>query len=132
MGDENLIAAAKAVRERAYAPYSRFYVGAAVLDEAGRVHSGCNVENAAYPEGFCAEANAIGSMVTAGGKRVVHIAIVGGAAGTAGLQPCTPCGGCRQRILEFADADTRILLLDAAGQLQHHTMDDLLPLSFRL
>ena len=93
--------AAGSVRERAHAPYSRFRVGAAVIDETGALHTGCNVENAAYPEGICAEAAAIAAMVAGGGRRIRAIAVIG-----SGPAMTTPCGGCRQRIREFADADT--------------------------
>lgn len=127
--DHALIEAAKAVRARAHAPYSHFHVGSAVLDELGRIHSGCNVENAAYPEGICAETAAIAAMVAAGGTRIVAIAAVGGGQQ---LQACTPCGGCRQRIAEFSDRNTRIILLDEAGRPQSHTVEQLLPASFRL
>jgi cytidine deaminase len=127
--DTDLIEAAKAVRARAHAPYSRYYVGSAVLDEQGRIHSGCNVENAAYPLGICAETAAIGAMVAAGGTRIVAIAAVGG---RQELEACTPCGGCRQRIAEFAGAATRIILLDDNGQPRRYTIDELLPAAFRL
>lgn len=127
--DEALIEAAKAVRAFAHAPYSHFYVGSAVLDEKGRIHSGCNVENAAYPEGICAETAAIAAMVAAGGTRITAIAAVGG---RQTLEACTPCGGCRQRIAEFADPHTRVILLDAKGKAKRYNMDELLPASFRL
>ena len=127
--DDALIEAAKAVRAHAHAPYSHYHVGSAVLDEKGRIHSGCNVENAAYPEGICAETSAIAAMVAAGGTRIVAIAAVGG---RQDLESCTPCGGCRQRILEFSDRNTRIILLDEKGQPVRFTMDELLPASFRL
>jgi cytidine deaminase len=127
--DNVLIEAAKAVRARAHAPYSNYYVGSAVLDEQGRIHSGCNVENAAYPLGNCAETSAIAAMVAAGGKRIVAIAAVGG---RQSLEACTPCGGCRQRIAEFADAATRIILLDEAGRARSYTLEQLLPATFRL
>ena len=127
--DDRLLEAAKNVRRNAHAPYSHYQVGAALLDEVGRVHTGCNVENAAFPEGSCAEANAIGAMVAAGGRRIAAIAVVGG---RESLEPCTPCGGCRQKIAEFADPATRILLLDAAGAVTAHATGDLLPDSFRL
>jgi cytidine deaminase len=127
--DDTLIEAAKAVRARAHAPYSHFHVGAAVLDEQGRLHSGCNVENAAYPEGICAETSAIAAMIAAGGKRIVAIAAVGGGQQ---LQACTPCGGCRQRIAEFSDTGTRIILLDETGRPRSYTVEQLLPASFRL
>jgi cytidine deaminase len=129
MKDEQLIEAAKAARENAHAPYSNYYVGAAIVDDKGNTHRGCNVENAAYPEGNCAEANAIGAMVAAGGKKICLIAAVGG---SDTLEFCTPCGGCRQSILEFSDEDTRILLLDEDGQIQKFSVDDLLPMAFRL
>lgn len=130
--------AARSVQRHAHTPYSGYTVGAAVLDEQGVTHLGCNVENASYPEGICAEANAIGSMVTAGGRRIVAIAVTGSAGANANRRfagssdPCTPCGGCRQRILEFADDDTEILTLDAAGNPVRHRISDLLPLAFRL
>ena len=128
---EALIAAAKAVRGRAYAPFSNYLVGAAVLDETGAVHAGCNVENAAYPEGICAETNAIGSMVAAGGKRIAAMAVVGGS-DVSEITACTPCGGCRQRIREFADADTVIYLTDEKGAARSHRISDLLPHAFCL
>jgi cytidine deaminase len=126
-----LMEAAKAVRARAHAPYSRYYVGAAVLDEKGRIHSGYNVENMAYPEGICAETSAVAAMVAQGGKRIVAIAVAGG---RREVEPeaCTPCGGCRQRILEFSDNSTRILLLDGKGIVRSYTLEELLPASFRL
>ena len=127
--DNALLEAAKAVSARAHAPYSNYYVGCAVLDEQGRIHSGCNVENAAYPLGNCAETSAIAAMVAAGGKRIVAIAAVGG---RQNLEACTPCGGCRQRIAEFADAATRIILLDEAGRPRSCTVEQLLPAVFRL
>ena len=129
MNDEQLIEAAKAARENAHAPYSNYYVGAAILDERGEMYSGCNVENAAYPEGSCAEANAIGAMIASGGKKIAAIAAVGG---TNELEYCTPCGGCRQRILEFSDENTRVILLNEEGQVQKYSIDDLLPMAFRL
>lgn len=127
--DDRLLEAAKNVRRNAYAPYSHYQVGAALLDEVGRVHTGCNVENAAFPEGTCAEANAIAAMVAAGGRRIAAIAVAGG---RAALEPCTPCGGCRQKIAEFAEPATRILLLDAAGTITACKIADLLPNSFSL
>jgi cytidine deaminase len=126
--DDALIEIAKEMRARAHAPYSRYLVGSAVLDEKGRIHSGCNVENAAYPEGICAETSAIAAMVAGGGTRIVAIAAVGG---RQNLEACTPCGGCRQRIREFADGNTRIILLDEQGKLRRYKMDELLPDSFR-
>ncbi len=126
---EQLIEAAKNARQNAYAPYSGYFVGAAIIDDRGDIHTGCNVENAAYPEGNCAEANAIGAMVAAGGKRISVIAAVGGGDD---LEFCTPCGGCRQSILEFSDENTRIILINEEGEIQKYSVDELLPLAFRL
>jgi cytidine deaminase len=127
--DQKLIEAAKEAREHAHAPYSNYFVGAAIVDDNGDVHTGCNVENAAYPQGNCAEANAIGAMVTAGGKKISVIAAVGGGKE---LEFCTPCGGCRQSILEFSDENTRVILIDEEGTIQKYSLDELLPLAFRL
>ena len=126
---EALVAAANEARRFAHAPYSEFRVGCAVVDEGGNMYRGCNVENAAYPEGICAEANAIGTMIASGGKRIVAIAAVGG---RDEIEPCSPCGGCRQRILEFADQHTRVFMIGPDGEIQEHTIGDLLPTSFRL
>ncbi len=119
--------AAETVRERAYARYSGFRVGAALVDENGQVHIGANAENAAYPLGSCAEGNAIGAMVSAGGRRIKTILVLGGRDEP---EACTPCGGCRQRIAEFADQDTDIVVLGESGELVHFTLDSLLPASF--
>jgi cytidine deaminase len=127
--DQQLIETAEEARKNAHAPYSNYFVGAAVVDENGDVHRGCNVENAAYPEGNCAEANAIGAMVAAGGKKISVIAAVGG---SDKLEFCTPCGGCRQSILEFSDANTRVILINEDGEIQKYSIDELLPLAFRL
>ena len=127
--EQQLIDAAKEVRPNAHAPYSGYRVGAALLDDTGTLHTGCNVENAAFPEGTCAEANVIGSMVAAGGKRIVAIAAVGGADE---IEACTPCGGCRQSILEFADENTRIILIGEGKQIDSYSIDELLPAGFRL
>ena len=126
--EQTLIDTAIKVRENAYAPYSNYFVGAAIIDEAGNLHTGCNVENAAFPQGACAEANAIGAMVSSGGKRISAIAAVGG---REKLEACTPCGGCRQRIQEFADEDTVVILLDDRGTPRIYKIAELLPDSFR-
>lgn len=124
---EELVRAARAVRERAYVPYSRFAVGAALRGTDGRIHVGCNVENAAYPQGQCAEAGAIGAMVAAGGRRIVEVAVVGG--GEHG--PCSPCGGCRQRLAEFAAADAPVHLAGPTGGVRlTTTLGALLPHGF--
>lgn len=127
--EKKLIDAAKEVRPNAHAPYSGYLVGAALIDDTGALHTGCNVENAAFPEGTCAEANAIGSMVAAGGKRIVAIAAVGG---TDEIEACTPCGGCRQSIREFSDENTRVILIGDGNQVESYTIDELLPAAFTL
>ncbi len=122
---EALLAAARAVREKAHAPYSEFKVGAALLDEKGRIHCGCNVENSAYPQGLCAEAGAIAAMVAAGGRRIVAAVVVG-----EGAQPCTPCGGCRQKLREFARDDMPVIVADTQQVRGRFTLGELLPHSF--
>jgi cytidine deaminase len=120
-----LLQAARQVRAHAYAPYSRFAVGAAVMDEQGRVHAGCNVENAAYPQGWCAETSALAAMVSAGGRRVAAVVVVGEAA-----DPVTPCGGCRQKLREFAADDCPIIVADVQRVRGRYTLGQLLPVSF--
>lgn len=120
-----LIAAAINAMPLAYAPYSQFQVGAAIEDENGHIHTGVNVENAAYPVGSCAEAGAIAAMIGAGGRKIIRIAVAG-----RGDLLCTPCGGCRQRIREFAAADMDIFICDEQGLLKRFTLAELLPHSF--
>lgn len=120
-----LVQAARAARERAYAPYSKFLVGAALLDDHGRLHAGCNIENAAYPQSQCAEASAIAHLVLTGGRRILAAAVVGVAA-----EPVTPCGGCRQRLREFADDAVPIWIADLQIVRAHYTLGQLLPASF--
>ena len=122
---DGLLTAATAAMKNAHAPYSQFYVGAAVVDADGDIHVGCNVENAAYPEGLCAEAAAIAAMVTAGKKKIQQICIVS----QAGKQ-VPPCGGCRQKIYEFADQETVIFVCDPDGVQQQFLLAELLPHSF--
>ena len=122
---ERLLQAARTAQKRAHAPYSRFHVGAAVLDEHDRVHAGCNVENAAYPLGSCAEAGAIAALVANGGRRVLALLVVG-----EGERLVTPCGGCRQRLRELAAADTPILVADHERVRARFTLEQLLPQSF--
>jgi len=121
-----LFDAADLAAQKAYAPYSNFSVGAAIRTASGQIVSGCNVENAAYPAGTCAEAGAIAAMVAAGETKIADIAIVG-----VKSNPCYPCGACRQRIFEFSDASTRIHLRDGAtGDAITHSIDALLPNAF--
>jgi cytidine deaminase len=123
--DQALFAAAEAVRARAYAPYSKFQVGAAILADDGKIYTGCNVENAAYPVGNCAEPSAIAAMLAGGGKRIKRIYVTG-----PGATPVTPCGGCRQRIREFADLDVEVISHGVDGQPLVQTLGQLLPHSF--
>ena len=122
---EALFAAALEAYGNAYAPYSRFPVGAAVLTPEGEIFSGCNVENAAYPQGWCAETSAIAAMVGTGKRRIAEVCVVGGGAGL-----CTPCGGCRQRIREFAGPDAPIHVAGPEGVRASFTLAELLPESF--
>jgi cytidine deaminase len=121
----DLLAAALAARDHAYAPYSGYRVGAALRDGEGRIHAGANVENAAYPLGICAEAAAIAAMVARGGRVIAELLVVaeGGAL-------VTPCGGCRQRIREFAGPATPIRLAEPGGVRRSMTLAELLPISF--
>lgn len=123
--DSELFAAAEAIRSKAYAPYSKFQVGAAILADDGKVYSGCNIENAAYPIGNCAEASAIAAMIAGGGKRIRRIYVTG-----PGALPVTPCGGCRQRIREFADLDVTVISHGVDGAPLVQTLGQLLPHSF--
>lgn len=123
--DQRLFKAASAAMERAYAPYSKFQVGAAILADNGQIYSSCNVENAAYPVGTCAEAGAIAAMIRDGARQIREIAVVG-----RGDLLCTPCGGCRQRIREFATSGTTIHVCGPEGLRRTFTRDELLPESF--
>lgn len=110
---------------RAHAPYSRFPVGAAIRTGDGRIYAGCNVENAAYPEGWCAETTAIAHMVMDGGGRIAEVAVLSLAA-----EICTPCGGCRQRLAEFGTVETKVHLCNEKGLVRTLTLGELLPLGF--
>lgn len=116
---------ALAVRENAHVPYSRFKVGAALRTVAGKVHIGCNVENAAYPEGTCAEAGAIAAMVAAGETQLAEIYVVADCP-----RPVPPCGGCRQKLAEFGAPDTPVVLATVDGQEETTTIGALLPGAF--
>jgi cytidine deaminase len=122
---DDLLTLARTMMGRAYAPYSKFPVGAALRAEDGTVYGGCNVENAAYPQGCCAEASAISTMVGAGRRRIVEALVIGG-----GEALCTPCGGCRQKLREFASDDLPIHVCGPEGWRRTLTLGELLPLSF--
>ena len=116
---------AKTVMEKAYAPYSKFKVGAAIFDENGEYHVGCNIENAAYPIGNCAEASAISAMIASNGNKIIAISVTG-----YGNLLCTPCGGCRQRIREFASLNVPIIVGNEKEIKKIFTLEELLPFSF--
>jgi cytidine deaminase len=120
-----LLTAARAARDQSYAPYSKFFVGAAVLDEHGNIHAGCNVENAAYPQGVCAEAGALSALVLAGARKARAVVVVGNAGAWT-----TPCGGCRQKLREFGQPDTTILVANPDAVGPTYTLAQLLPESF--
>jgi cytidine deaminase len=122
---DDLFHAAQRAREKAYTPYSKFQVGAALRTASGTIFAGANVENAAYPQGSCAEAAAITAMVLGGERKIAAILVVGEGEGLV-----TPCGGCRQRIREFASPDTPVHVAGLAGVRANFTLDQLLPHSF--
>lgn len=122
---QELFDAARAAQQQAYAPYSRYLVGAAVRGRSGRIYAGCNIENAAYPQGWCAEASAIAHMITAGEREIIEVLTVcdGDLIGTC-------CGGCRQKIREFAALDVPVYACGPDGVRATFTLGDLLPHSF--
>lgn len=120
-----LFAEASRIQPRAYAPYSRFKVGAALLADDGAVYVGCNVENAAYPVGACAEAGAISAMIAGGAKAISALLVFG-----EGAELVTPCGACRQRIREFASPETPVAIAGPEGIRARFTLERLLPASF--
>ena len=120
--DKKLIEKSISVMKKAYAPYSNFLVGAAIQDENGKIHEGINVENSAYPSGTCAEESAISQMIVSGGKTIIKIAIAG-----RGKELCTPCGACRQRIREFSNNHTKIIICGEKGVRKTFLINELLP-----
>lgn len=117
-----LIDSARVVRENAYAPYSKFKVGAALMAASGAVYVGCNVENVAYPEGTCAEAGAIAAMVAGGDTTITQVTVIADSP-----KPVSPCGGCRQKIAEFAAGDVKVTLATTDGVVHETTVAALLP-----
>ena len=122
---QKLFDEAKKVREKAHVPYSQFKVGAAFLTEDNTVVVGCNVENAAYPQSQCAEASAIGNLISHGYKKIVEVVVIG-----SGTKLCSPCGGCRQRLREFSKLDISIHMCNVDGHIKTSTLGELLPDSF--
>ena len=125
MNEENYIAATKEAMSKAYVPYSNYPVGALIVTDNGNTYSGCNVENASYPLGNCAEASAIASMVISGEKKIKTIFVM-----TKNDEGGIPCGGCRQRIREFSDENTQIMMCSPDGVQQRINLSELLPNSF--
>ena len=121
-----LMDTARAARLNAYAPYSNFKVGAAIRSVSGAVYAGVNVENAAYPEGTCAEAGAIAAMILAGDTRIAEVAVIADA-----TVPVSPCGGCRQKLAEFGDASVKVTMMNLKGAERVMTLADLLPGAFQ-
>jgi cytidine deaminase len=122
----DLFLAAREAMAKAYAPYSKFPVGAAIRTEDGRIFAGANIEIASYPEGWCAETTALGHYVMAGGGKIAEIAVV-----AERMARITPCGGCRQRLAEFARPEARLHLCDNDGIVETVTMGEMLPYGFR-
>ena len=122
---QQMLAASLGARVHSHSPYSGYAVGAVVLDEQGRVHVGANIENAAYPQGWCAEATALSAMVMAGGRQARAVLVTG-----PGPEIITPCGGCRQKLREFAGAELLVIAGDPGGIRQQWTLAELLPFSF--
>ncbi len=117
-----LLEAATAIRPRAYAPYSRFQVGAAIRATSGAIYQGVNVENVAYPEGTCAEAGAIAAMIAGGDSRIAEVCVIADSP-----MPVPPCGGCRQKIAEFAEPSVKVTLCTTDGGSLTMTVAELLP-----
>ena len=122
---EKLFEAAQNVRKNAHVPYSKFKVGAALLTSNDSIVVGCNVENAAYPQSQCAEASAIGNLISQGFYKIEEVLVIG-----SGNLLCSPCGGCRQRLREFASLDVLIHMCNSKGHLKTCTLGELLPDSF--
>lgn len=123
--EEELFRAARSAMAKAYAPYSKFPVGASLRTADGRVYAGANIEVASYPEGWCAETTMLGHYIMDGGGEITDIAVT-----AERMDRITPCGGCRQRLAEFSKPSTRLHLCDQTGVVQTLTMGDILPLGF--
>ena len=125
MSEESHIEVTKDAMSKAYVPYSNYPVGALIITDKGNLYSGCNVENASYPLGNCAEASAIASMVMGGEKKINKIYVM-----TKNDEGGIPCGGCRQRIREFSDSKTQIIMCSPDGIQNRMNLSELLPHSF--
>jgi len=122
---DHMLVLAKKAQTTAYSPYSSFQVGVCLQSQSGQLYSGCNIENASYSLTLCAESAAIAAMITAGEMQITRLVIV-----SSGADFCSPCGACRQRLLEFSAPTLEIYLFNQAGELRQHTLDELLPFSF--
>lgn len=122
---QDLIDAAAAASQKAYAPYSNFHVGAAVRGDDGAIYAGCNIENASYPQGWCAEPSALSHMILAGVRRFTEMAVW-----VDSPHICTPCGGCRQKLSEFAGPEAVVISAGPDGERRRWTMGELLPEAF--
>lgn len=122
-----LVDDARDIREKAYAPYSKFKVGAAIKAASGKIYVGCNVENVAYPEGNCAEAGAIAAMIADGETKITEVAVIADSSA-----PVPPCGGCRQKLAEFSNGDVVVTMATISGEQVETTVGDLLPGAFTL
>lgn len=122
---QDLFEAARAAMAKSHSPYSKFPVGAAIRAEDGMIYRGCNIENVAFPEGWCAETTAISHMIMGGAREIIEVAVL-----AEKLALCAPCGGCRQKLAEFASPQTRVWLCDAQGPKRALTMAELLPAVF--
>lgn len=125
MNTKDIINKLEEAMKLAHAPYSQFKVGAVIIDEKGQSHAGCNVENAAYPSGCCAEQSAVSNMIINGGKTIKNIYIK-----ASSEQACPPCGNCRQIISEFSDKETTIHMLDGKNQVTSCSLTEILPAHF--
>lgn len=124
---QDLFEAALSARSKAYVPASNFPVGAAIRGQNGKIYAGCNIENAAYPEGWCAETSALSHMIMDGEQSVTEVCVIG-----TGDVFCTPCGGCRQRLSEFGNSDVPVHIARDSGIVETILLGELLPASFKL
>lgn len=122
---QQLLEFAEKSMKNAYAPYSKFKVGAAILSDNGKIYSGCNVENIAYPSGSCAEAGAISAMINGGGKKITALLVIADS-----QKLITPCGNCLQKIQEFSDQNTQVILANSDGIQKTMPLSQLLPQGF--
>ena len=129
---DELVRIALSMRQKAYTPYSHFTVGAALMTKAGKIYTGCNIENSSYTPTVCAERTAFFKAVSEGEREFSCIAVVGGPEGKPANELCAPCGVCRQVMMEFCDKDFIIILGNETGNYTLETLDGILPYGFKL